>query len=200
MLNQKPFSPACERNQQPIAEILKHVFKPVEHVLEIGSGTGQHAVYFARAMPWLHWQPTDVADNIPGIQAWINDAELPNLQQPRVLDVSQDNWPEQRYDAVFTANTLHIMAWNCVQRLIYNASQKLELNGYLAIYGPFNYAGNYTSESNARFDQWLKQQSVHSSIRGFEAIQELATFYSLELCNDYPMPANNRILLWKKTS
>lgn len=179
--------------------ILEHAFKSARHVLEIGSGTGQHAVHFAKAMPWLQWQATDLEGNIPGIKAWIDNAGLPNLPPPLILDVTQDNWPEQRYDAVFTANTLHIMSWDCVQCLIQNASQRLNLDGQMAIYGPFNYAGNYTSASNAQFDHWLQQQSEYSGIRHFEDVHELATGHSLELCKDYPMPANNRLLLWKKS-
>lgn len=196
----KPFAPACERNQQPIVEVLKHAFLAVNQVLEIGSGTGQHAVYFAEEMPWLQWQPSDVADNIAGIQAWVDDAELPNLSSPLVLDVNEDHWPENRFDALFTANSLHIMSWQSVKNFMQNAAQRLDLNGYLATYGPFNYGGNYTSASNAQFDQWLKQQSEQSAIRNFEDMAELATRHALELCDDYAMPANNRLLLWKKTS
>ncbi len=198
MLDSKPFAPACERNQEPIANILEMVFKPVKHVLEIGSGTGQHAVYFAEKMPWLTWQPSDIKENITGIKAWVNDAGLSNLLLPMELDVNQDHWSEHNYDAIFTANTLHIMSWISVQQFMQKASQRLNLNGYLTIYGPFNYAGNYTSVSNAKFDQWLKQQSEFSAIRSFEEIQDLASKYALELCEDYSMPANNRILLWKK--
>jgi cyclopropane fatty-acyl-phospholipid synthase-like methyltransferase len=196
----KPFAPACERNQQPIAEILKPVFQSVNQVLEIGSGTGQHAVYFAGEMPWLQWQPSDVEENIAGIQAWVNDAALPNLSSPLVLDVNDDHWPENRFDALFTANSLHIMSWNSVRNFMQNAAQRLDLNGYLATYGPFNYGGNYTSASNAQFDQWLKQQSQQSAIRNFEDMAELAAQHALELYQDYAMPANNRLLLWKKTS
>jgi cyclopropane fatty-acyl-phospholipid synthase-like methyltransferase len=198
MSTEKPFAPACERNQQPIANVLKRVFREVNQVLEIGSGTGQHAVYFASEMPWLQWQPTDVENNIAGIQAWVDDTALPNLLSPLVLDVN-NNWPESRYDALFTANSLHIMSWNSVKNFMQNAAQRLDLNGYLVIYGPFNYGGNYTSTSNAQFNQWLKQQSEDSAIRNFEDIQELAECYALKLFEDIEMPANNRILLWKKT-
>ncbi len=198
MSTAKPFAPACERNQQPIANVLKHAFRQVKQVLEIGSGTGQHAVYFASEMPWLQWQPSDVENNITGIQAWVDDAALPNLSSPLVLDVNT-SWPESRYDALFTANSLHIMSWNSVKNFMQNAAQRLDLNGYLVIYGPFNYGGNYTSASNAQFDQWLKQQSDQSAIRNFEDIQQLAERHALKLSEDIEMPANNRILLWKKT-
>lgn len=199
MSTSKPFAPACERNQQPIAEILKSAFQSVNQVLEIGSGTGQHAVYFAGKMPWLHWQPSDVENNIAGIQAWVDDAALPNLSSPLVLDVNDDHWPVNRFDALFTANSLHIMSWESVKSFMQNGAQRLDLNGYLATYGPFNYGGNYTSASNAQFDQWLKQQSQQSAIRNFEDMAELAARHALELCEDYAMPANNRLLLWKKT-
>ncbi len=199
MSTSKPFAPACERNQQPIAEILKSAFQSVNQVLEIGSGTGQHAVYFAGEMPWLHWQPSDVENNIAGIQAWVDAAALPNLSSPLVLDVNDDHWLENRFDALFTANSLHIMSWKSVESFMQNAAQRLDLNGYLATYGPFNYGGNYTSASNAQFDQWLKQQSQQSAIRNFEDMAELAARHALELCEDYAMPANNRLLLWKKT-
>jgi cyclopropane fatty-acyl-phospholipid synthase-like methyltransferase len=194
----KPFSLACERNQQPIAEVLKRAFQSVTSVLEIGSGTGQHAAYFAANMPWLQWQPSDVAHNITGIQAWVEEAALPNLSTPLMLDVNE-NWPKRQFDALFTANSLHIMSWDSVKNFMQNATQRLDLNAYLAIYGPFNYGGNYTSDSNAQFDQWLKQQSTDSAIRDFEDVERLAASHAFELCKDYAMPANNRLLLWKKT-
>ncbi|HFD10869.1 MAG TPA: DUF938 domain-containing protein [Crenotrichaceae bacterium] len=200
MPGSKPFSPSCERNQEPIANKLIDIFKSVARVIEIGSGTGQHAVYFARKMPWLEWQPTDVEDNLSGIQEWVAEAALSNLRSPLVLDVNNERWPQYQFDGLFTANTLHIMSWQSVQNFMQKAAQRLDLDGYLTIYGPFNYGGNYTSTSNEQFDQWLKQQSEHSTIRNFEDVQELATFHSLELCEDYAMPAHNRLLLWKKIS
>ncbi|MCH9696518.1 MAG: DUF938 domain-containing protein [Gammaproteobacteria bacterium] len=199
MTDDKRFAPACERNREPILAILESAFQSVKTVLEIGSGTGQHAVYFARNMPWLMWQPSDLKDNLTSIQAWSEEAGLGNLLPALELDVDQGQWPQQYFDAIFTANTLHIMSWNHVQMFMQNAAGRLNLNGYLGIYGPLNYNGQYTSSSNAQFDQWLKQQSQHSAIRNFEDMCVLAGQHALQCQHDHAMPANNRLLLFRKT-
>ncbi len=192
----KPFSAACERNQHPILDVLRTHFADRRRVLEIGSGTGQHAVHFARGLPHLLWQPSDRASNLDGIRAWRDEAALPNLAAPLEFDVSGP-WPTSCYDAVFSANTLHIMAWEEVQRLFERLPSLLEDDAKLAVYGPFNYGGRYTSDSNAAFDRWLKAQAAHMAIRDCEAVDALAGDAGLTLIDDIAMPANNRCLVWR---
>ncbi|WP_461516295.1 DUF938 domain-containing protein [Porticoccus sp.] len=200
MLNNKPFSQACENNREPILTVLQRVFADRRRVLEVGSGTGQHAVYFAPRMPHLVWQTADLPDNHPGINSWIDDCPANNLYRPLALNADQRPWSMNGYqpDALFTANTCHIMSWSSVEHLFAELGTLLEQDAVLAIYGPFNYQGNYTSESNARFDQWLKQMAPHQGIRDFEAVDRLAQQIGFMLVEDNPMPANNRLLVWHK--
>lgn len=194
----KPFSQACENNRAPILEVLLRVFADCRDVLEIGSGTGQHAASFAPRLPWLTWQTSDLRGNHPGIRAWCDDCAAPNLLPPLDLDVDRQPWPVGRKDGVFTANTCHIMAWSSVVNLFAELPRVLAPGGVLAIYGPFNYGGQFTSASNARFDGWLKQQGAHQGIRAFEAVDELAAAAGLRLLEDHAMPANNRLLVWRR--
>lgn len=198
MKNEKPFSESCERNKDPILAVLRDVFTQAAHILEIGSGTGQHAVYFGAALPYLTWQTSELPAGHAGIQAWLDDAALPNVLPPIVLDVNGP-WPEGPFDGVFTANTLHIVSWQAGQKLIAGAGRVLGSGGRLVIYGPFNYRGAYTSDSNARFDEWLKSRAIHSGIRDFEAVAKCAEINDLALEADHAMPANNRLLIFVKT-
>jgi len=182
---EKPFSPACERNREPILAVLREWFADRRHVLEIGSGTGQHAVHFAAALPKLRWQTSDVAENLPGIRLWLKEAALPNTPAPITFDVN-DTPPGGEYDAVFSANTLHIMGWKEVERL------------FLVIYGPFNYEGQFTSQSNAQFDEALRSGNPKRGIRDFEEVDALAHAAGFALKEDRAMPANNRCLIWKR--
>lgn len=194
----KEFSAACERNQSPILEILQEEFRHVGEVLEVGSGTGQHGVFFARHLPHLRWQPSDLAVNHASILAWRLEASLPNLLPPLTLDVDQWPWPVSPVDGVFTANTLHIIHWDGVVNLIRGVGAVLRDGGVFCAYGPFNYDGQYTSDSNAKFDQWLKQRDPGSGIRDFEAVDRLVRAQGLTLHNDHAMPANNRLLVWRR--
>ncbi|MDO9467597.1 MAG: DUF938 domain-containing protein, partial [Thiobacillus sp.] len=163
-----------------------------------GSGTGQHAVYFAPALPHLVWQTADVPPHHAGIRAWLDDAALPNVRPPLALDANDAAWHGGRYDAVFSANTLHIMSWPEVERCFSGIGAVLESGGALVIYGPFNYNGAYTSASNARFDAWLKARDPASGVRDFEAVDALARAQGLILQQDIAMPANNRTLVWRR--
>ena len=202
-LPDKPFSPACERNRGPILAVLREPFATVRSVLEIGSGTGQHAVHFAAAMPWLRWQCSDRAGALPGIRAWLDEAALANTPPPLALDVAHGPWPHSgvgdgRFDAVFSANTLHIMGWDEVERFFAGVGRVLAPGGWLAVYGPFNYGGCATSDSNREFDAWLRARDPRSGLRDFEAVDALARGIGLMPVADHAMPANNRTLLWRR--
>jgi cyclopropane fatty-acyl-phospholipid synthase-like methyltransferase len=198
MLTDKPFSPACERNREPIAGVIEPLFAGIVSVLEIGSGTGQHAVYFGARMPHLVWQTSDLPHNHHGIRQWLDEAALPNVLPPVSLDVDDARWPVQRVDAVFTANTLHIAAWSSVQNMFAGVSRLLDEDGLFCVYGPFRYGARHTSESNARFDASLRLQNPHSGIREIGAVFDLAQRHSLVIAADHAMPANNQLLVFSK--
>ena len=194
----KPFSPACERNREPILAVLRAHLADRRRILEIGSGTGQHAVHFAAAMPWLTWQCSDLAGHLPGIQAWLADAALPNTPAPIELDVARGPWPPERFDAIFSANTLHIMGWSEVEACFAGLPDVLDGGASVVVYGPFNYGGTYTSASNREFDAWLQARDPKSGIRDFEQVDALARGIGLRLVEDAAMPANNRCLAWRR--
>ena len=193
---EKPYAPACDRNREPILAVLRDHFATRRRVLEIGSGTGQHAVHFAAALPHLTWQTSDRPANLPGIRAWLAEARLPNAPQPIALDVN-GAWPAERFDAVFTANTLHIMGWDDVTRLFATLRQVLAADATLVVYGPFNYDGKPTSDSNAAFDARLKSEDPRQGIRDRADVDRLARAAGLSLVEDRAMPANNRTLVWR---
>lgn len=193
----KPYSQACAENRAPIREVLARHLGEAGSLLEIGSGTGQHAVYFAAAFPGLSWQPSDVGENLPGIRLWHDDARLPNLRAPLTLDVTGP-WPETRFDAVFSANSAHIMSDAEVAAMFQGVPKALAPGGLFALYGPFNYGGTFTSESNARFDGWLKARDPRSGIKDFEHLDALAREGEMILVEDHEMPVNNRTLVWRR--
>ncbi len=194
---QLPFSQACENNKGPILVQLQRLLAQREQVLEIGSGTGQHATWFAAHLPHLRWQPTDIQENLGVLRPRCNEYEGENLLPPLALDVRDRPWPTPVLaDAVFTANSLHIMPWDAVEELFAELAAVAAPEALLLVYGPFNYGGRYTSESNARFDQWLAEQSAHSAIRDFERVDALARAAGFQLREDNAMPANNRLLVW----
>ena len=198
-MTDKPFSESCVQNREPIMAVLRELFADRSHVLEVGSGTGQHAVYFGAELTHLLWQTADVPPHHAGIRLWLAEAGLANVLPPLALDVNQTNWCSDRYDAVFSANTLHIMSWPEVEKFFGGVGEVLESGGILAVYGPFNYNGAFTSESNARFDAWLKARDPASGVRDFEAVDALARAQGLHLQQDIAMPANNRTLVWRRT-
>lgn len=192
-----PFSQACENNKEPILAVLREVFKHANHVLEIGAGTGQHSVHFAPNLPHLQWQCADLAANLGVIRQWHAAYPSANLMEPWELDMHQPVWPAG-FNAVFSANTAHIMPWHLTQKMLMEVAEHLPQGGIFALYGPFNYAGKFTSESNEHFDAHLKKQAEHMGIRDFEALNELAIKCGLNLLKDQAMPANNRCLVWQK--
>lgn len=194
----KPFAESCAENQQPILEVIEPLFRDCIEILEIGSGTGQHAVHFATALPHLRWQTSELPENHPGIQAWLDDEGLDNVLPPIDLDVSGE-WPERLFDGVFSANTAHIMHWPQVRSLFQGAGKVLKAGGLFVLYGPFNYGGRFSSDSNRRFDLWLKERDPHTGIRDADALHTLAEACDLQPEDDIEMPVNNRILVWRKT-
>ena len=198
-----PFSQACENNKQPILSVLQKELAEAAHVLEVGSGTGQHSVYFAPRLSHLKWQTSDVVANHSAIHAWHTAHPATNLYAPLAFDLSVDSVPinpetKGSYDTLFTANTLHIIAWPLVERLFALAGEILPSHGKLIVYGPFNENGNYTSASNQQFDMSLRQRDPNSGIRNKEDILALADTHHLTLTNTYALPANNQILVFRK--
>ena len=191
----KPFAPSADENKDVIFAAIEAYL--AGDVLEIGSGTGQHAVFFAARAPEARWQPSELAANLPGIRAWIDEAGLPNVLAPIELDV-RSAWPRNQFDFVFTANTFHIMDVSAVAATIAGAGRVLREDGHFAVYGPFNYAGNYTSDSNARFDAQLKDRDPAMGIRDFDWLDQLARTAGMTLAADIEMPVNNRTLIWQK--
>lgn len=189
---------ACERNKGPILEVLRREFATSTAVLEVGSGSGQHAVYFARNLPHLTWQPSEVPALLPPLAERVRLEGAVNLRTPIALQVQDIPWPCRGVDAIFSANTLHIIGWGAVEDFFRGAGGALGPGGVLCVYGPFNYHGRYTSDSNARFDAWLKARDPASGIRGFEALDALARAGGFTLGADHAMPANNRTLVWRR--
>jgi len=194
----KPFSPSSEENKHVILQEIQQWLSDLNTVLEIASGTGQHAVHFAESMPLLTWQTSDLLESHSGIDLWIKESGLTNIHPPLKINVSEDNWPEETYDAVYSANSFHIMSKENVVDFFNHVSSVLNSTGLVIIYGPFNYNGQFTSPSNANFDIWLKQRNEKSGIKDFEFCNELALKSGLKLVDDIEMPQNNRILIWKK--
>lgn len=199
-MTEKPCSHASLRNRDPILAVLREHFGGRRRVLEIGSGTGQHAVHFAAALPGLVWQCSDRAENLPGIRQWLDDAALANTPPPLELDVAKGPWPARNFDAVFSANTLHIMAWDEVERMFEGLGRVLEDDAVVAIYGPFNRDASFTSASNAAFDADLRARAPHMGIRDAADVDALARGIGMRQVADVAMPANNRTLVWRRGS
>ena len=203
-MTEKPFAESCERNRDPILAALGPLLSDARQVLEIGSGTGQHAVYFAAALPHLVWQASDHPDHLPGMRLWLDEAGLANTPPPIALQSVpglglQPPLAAGRFDAVFTANTLHIMGWPQVEALFGGLDDVLQPGATtVAVYGPFNYRGEYTSASNREFDHMLRARDPASGIRDFEAVDALARAAGFRLVEDAAMPANNRTLVWRR--
>ncbi len=194
----KPYSESCDQNKAPILSVIAPLLSSVSNVLEIGSGTGQHAIYFAEKMLHLKWHTSDCASYLEGINMWLNDAGRENVLPPFELNVTSSQWPQLDVDAVFTANSIHIMRQQDMVNFISGVARLLNTQGILLIYGPFNYNGKYTSKSNQSFDQWLKNKDVLSGIKNFEEVVAMANDNAMQLVADYEMPANNRILYFIK--
>lgn len=194
----KQYAPACERNKDAILDVLREVLPATGFVLEIGSGSGQHAAHFAPRLPQLIWQPTDVAENLPSIRAWREEVQAPNLREPVELDLSARCWPVKRADAVVCINTVHIVAWELVQELFARGGRLLPIGGVMYVYGAYRYRDRPLEPSNEEFDRWLRTRDPRSGVRDFEAVDRLAGDAGLALAGDRTMPANNRSIWWTK--
>ncbi|QDK39368.1 DUF938 domain-containing protein [Bdellovibrio sp. NC01] len=194
-----PFSAAADRNKEPILEVLKKVLRPDDHrLLEVGSGTGQHAVYLAPFFPKIEWQPTEVAENLSMLRERIKQANVPNIATPFKLKVGEDDFPIRTFNVILTINTFHIMSWKECKTFMKLISARLEQGDKVLIYGPFNYNGKFTTPSNEEFDKSLKENDPQSGIRNFEDVFAAMTKNDFELINDYEMPANNRMLYFRR--
>jgi SAM-dependent methyltransferase len=193
-----PFSAACERNKEPILGVLRVRFADRTQVLEVGSGTGQHAVHFARALPHLIWHPTEQLAYLADLAGRVKLEGPDNLRAPTVLDVRQALWPLRTVDAMFTANTLHIMSWPEVMALFTGIGTVLAPGGVFCVYGPFRYGGKYTSDSNRDFDRMLQERDPLSGMRDIDDIKVLARQHGLAMDADHDLPANNRLLIFTK--
>jgi SAM-dependent methyltransferase len=193
-----PHAPATARNREPILAVLRGHFADARRVLEVGSGTGEHAVHFAAALPHLDWQPTDLPARLAGIRGWMADAGLANVRAPLALDLADPaTWPPGPFDAVFSANVLHIVAWPLVEALFAALPRVLAPGAVVVVYGPFNVGGRFTADSNAAFDASLRAGDPASGIRDVEAVHALASEAGLAFVADIAMPANNRCLVWR---
>jgi cyclopropane fatty-acyl-phospholipid synthase-like methyltransferase len=193
-----PFSEACERNKAPILAVLRTAFAERTHVLEIGSGTGQHAVHFAAHLTQLTWHPTEQLAYLSDLAARVKLEGGRNLRAPTVLDVRQSVWPLRSADAIFTANTLHIMSWPEVTAMFRGLGDILTPGGVVCVYGPFRYHRRYTSSSNEDFDRMLRERDPKSGLRDLDELATLAAQVGLRLHADHDMPANNRLLQFIK--
>lgn len=197
-VNNKPAAPATDRNRDAILEVLLQELEGVSSVLEIGSGTGQHAVYFGGKMPWLEWQTSDRYENHQGINAWVAESLSSNVRPPLDLDVQKVTQLTDVYDAVFSANTSHIMSFDAVICMFAIVGRALQPGGAFCLYGPFNLDGDFTSTSNANFDRSLRSQDPKMGIRDLESLLELGVENGLQMRRRYAMPANNMMLVWRK--
>ena len=195
----KPYAPSCDRNREAIEQVFYKIIK-VSHkrLIEIGSGTGQHAVYLAPKWPHLQWVTSDRRQQHEGIKMWLKEANCENLKGPIELEIGKNQIPKYEFDVLFLANVLHIISWHNVQLLIKMIGESFGPESELIFYGPFNYNGEYTSLSNEKFDLWLKSKDQNRGIRSFEDISKALKQVGFILVNDYAMPANNRILHFKK--
>lgn len=197
-MNPKPFAPSAENNRHDILTVLKNELPTHSSVLELASGTGQHACHFAQALPEISWQPSELIDKLPGLQQWIEESGCPNIQAPLRLDISSAEWPELSVDACYAANTLHIISWESVQSFFAGCARVLKPAGKLIVYGPFSFAGQHTAKSNQQFDQYLKSQNPESGVRDTVALDKLATTHGFAEARLLEMPVNNFVAVWEK--
>lgn len=195
---EKISAPSILRNREPILEVLKQYIDHTGRLLEIGSGTGEHAIFLAKHIPKLQWVTSDQKINHQNIKRWLKEAKLSNIHGPEVLKIGKDDFPRGKFDYVFTANTLHIMSWKEDKSFFKLLGKRLREGAKVFIYGPFNYNEKFTSVSNQEFDQWLKERDSKSGIRNFEDVLQSMNKFGFELIHDHTMPSNNRFLVFER--
>ncbi len=194
-----PFSSSADRNKQSIGDALEHWFERASTVVEIGSGTGQHAVYFSARFASLKWCPTDRRENLAAIQQRIDEASASNIASVIELDVADGRQlPAGPFDMAYSANTAHIMSEAEVEQMFVVVGGLLGIDGIFALYGPFHYGGEHTAESNREFDRMLRQQAAHMGVRDKHRLDDFARAAGLRSLEDIEMPSNNRLVLWQR--
>ncbi|MFP4606476.1 MAG: DUF938 domain-containing protein [Thiohalospira sp.] len=199
----KPYAESAEQNREPILAVIREVFTAPGTVLEVGSGTGQHAVAFAGALPHLTWLTSDQRENHPGIRQWLAEAGLPNTREPLAIDTREPGWEAAvagPVDGLFSANTVHIMDWPAVEGFFAGAGRLLAAEGAFCLYGPFSRGGEHNAASNAEFDAFLRQRDEGSGVRDLDDLEALAAANGLYLAAEHPMPADNRTLVWRRAA
>ena len=199
-MSEKPYAPSCEQNRDVILTVLQPRLKGVRRLLELGSGTGQHAVYFAPALPHITWQTSDLEEHLPGIQLWLADYPVANLPPPIVLDVATDRWPTAKFDAVFSANTAHMMDATMAGAMLSGVARLLPPNGRFLLYGPFKKEGNFHGPNDRAFDQRLRSHDPAIGLKDIAWLDQFAAAEGLNLVEEIAMPANNFVLFWKKNA
>jgi cyclopropane fatty-acyl-phospholipid synthase-like methyltransferase len=194
----KVFSPSVERNKKPILDVLKEYIRDGGRLLEIGSGTGEHALYLGNYFKQLHWITSDVKQNHPHIKENLKGAKLANVHGPELLRVGKDDFPKGGFNYVFSANTLHIMSWKEDKSFFKLLGKRLREGALVFFYGPFNYDGKFTSPSNEKFNQWLKDNDDKSGVRNFEDVLQNMNKAGFKILKDHEMPANNRMLVFER--
>ena len=195
-MNEKPYAPSCDKNAKPILRVLRSFLKDSRSLLEIGAGTGQHSVFMAPHFEQMSWTLVDRKENHKGISLWLNEFLRPSIKGPFEYEIPKDSLPEANFDVVFTCNTLHMIPWGYCLKMFDDISHVLLQEGLFIVYGAFNYGGKFTSESNRKFDIWLKKRNFESGIKNFENIISELEIRGFKLMEDIPMPANNRILIF----
>lgn len=196
MMN-KPFSPSADRNKEFILSTLRQELAADQLVLEIGSGTGQHACYFAAALPNVIWQPTELKQNIPGIDSWMDEQNLENILEPKALDVDVHPWPVTHANVCFTCNTFHIVGMPSVRSIFEGCNTVLRDGGKLCVYGPFAIDGQHTSAGNQQFDQQLRTSNPNSGVRDLSELDAIAQQLGFNAYRSITMPANNLFVVWE---
>lgn len=197
---EKPHAPSCDRNQEPIFEALLPLLKNKKSLLEIGSGTGQHAIFMAPKLPHLTWTLSDLKGRHRGMSLWLREKLILNIRGPVHYEAGVTEFPNalKSFDVVFTSNTLHIMPWTSCMNLFDDLGKNLEQDALFIAYGAFKYGGEFTTESNKEFESWLKERDPKAGLKDFEKIKDELKKRSFELLDDISMPASNQLLVFKK--